>query len=275
MKRKKYVEDYFYLEKNNDIRRYKKNNTKNKKMGKIIFFDRVTKKGLIYISCVLFIALVFVANIVGSKIKYVNNNYDAYNSVNYKDNRSYINSLVDTYNNADIVGALSIKNKKGDSYLTTPFAKTYNNEFYKDHDLYKKSNLLGGSFLDCSINLNNGIIPKNIVIYGCDLYKKSPFNKIRSFEDKEIFENNNIIELKFKNMTLYYEIFAFSEQEKFIEDKIEFKSNMEFLEYINDIEESAKYFTDISEENEILTLSTSFNKLNNNVYKLHAKKINY
>lgn len=277
MKRKKYVEDYFELDKKYRGKNRKLNIQKNKKMGKIIFLKKASKRKLIYIALFLCALLVLISNVFGIYAK--NGGYESLDSVmkqsiEYVDNRNFINSLSDIYGNSDIIGFLSIKNAKGDSYLTTPFAKNYDSEFYRNHDLYKNLSNVGGSYLHKEINLNKEVAPRNLVIYGSDLYKNSPFNKIRFFNDEEIFKTNNIVEIKFANGTLYYEIFAFlEEKENLYNDKIKFKNAEEFMQYIKYIENNAKYFTNVSEDDDILTISTDFNKLNNNSYKLYAKKI--
>lgn len=275
MKRKKYVEDYFeFGNYSRGIRNIAKQKNK-KKSGNITALKKVSKLRLFFIACFLFVLIVCITNIVGETIEKSDITYKIeQSSFDFIDNTRFINSLVKTYGNSDIIGFLSIQNSDGNSYLTTPFAKTNDNEFYKNHNLYKELNSAGGAYIDYKINLDAGGLPKNMIIYGTDLYKKSPFNKIRLFDDEQIFQNNNIVEVKLKNTTLYYEIFAFLEMDKKLNnDKINFKNEEEFLEYTNMIEENAKHFTSVSEDDEILTLVTSYNKLNDNAYKLYAKRI--
>lgn len=289
-KYKKYIEDYFELNDNYRINERKtQENDKNKadNFSKNLNQSTVLKlpnKFIVLIMLVSSIAsLIIIINFIADSYKnsttfnqFKNSNVESIKTATQevKENTNFINYLVNSYNNDDILCFLSIVDKDGASHISFPVVKTSDNSFYKNRGLNKNFDTSGSAFMDYQVNLDNGNIPKNIVIYANDLYKRSPFHNLKLLNDEKLYENINVIEIKFKDRTVYYEIFAFLEEtEQFSENPIDFKNETEFLRYMSYVEANAKYFNGISQDDDIITLSTNYNKLNGNIYKVYGKKI--
>lgn len=121
---------------------------------------------------------------------------------------SPIEDLISTYNNSDIIAELKITSIG----LSEVITKTSNNEFYLNHNIYKKNSSLGNPYIDYR-NGNNLDKERQINIYGHNTYKKSikdkyPFSKLESYLDKDTFNNSDYIYLYTKDKLIKYEVYA-------------------------------------------------------------------
>ena len=156
-----------------------------------------------------------------------------------------------------------------------PVVKGTNNSFYLNHSFDKSKNSAGWIFADYKNKFDN--TDKNIVIYGHNMRDGSMFGSMLNILDTKWYENeeNTNITLYTENEKCIYKIFSIYKIES--EDyyiKTEFSDDINFEQFVNTIKKrSIKEFnTDVSKDDNILTLSTC---ANNNKYRvvLHAKKI--
>lgn len=101
--------------------------------------------------------------------------------------------------NNDFVAWIQIPNTK----IDYPVLQTLNN-FYLNHDFYKKKSPLGSIFMD-SVNTKND---KNIVLYGHHMKSGKMFAFINKYSKKEIFNENKLIEFDTEEKLSDYEIIA-------------------------------------------------------------------
>lgn len=173
--------------------------------------------------------------------------------------------------NNETIAWLKINNTN----IEYPVVKGTNNSFYLNHSFDKSKNSAGWIFADYKNKFDN--TDKNIVIYGHNMRDGSMFGSMLNILDAKWYENeeNTNITLYTENEKCIYKVFSIYKIES--EDyyiKTEFSDDNNFEQFVNTIKKrSIKEFnTDVSKDDNILTVSTC---ANNNKYRvvLHAKKI--
>lgn len=157
-----------------------------------------------------------------------------------------------------------------------PVVKTTNNDFYLTHSFDKSYNSAGWIFADYKNKLDG--TDKNIVIYGHNRRDGTMFASLKNILKEEWYNNpeNQYITLTTVDKNEIYQVFSIYQTE--VEDyyiTTEFASDSEFEKLINTVKGRSikEYETEVTKDDQILTLSTC---ANNNNYRvvLHAKKIN-
>ena len=165
--------------------------------------------------------------------------------------------------------------KVNNTNIEYPVVKESNNSFYLNHSFDKSNNSAGWIFADSRNKFDN--TDKNIVIYGHNMKDNSMFGSLKNILNSDWYDNeeNTNITLYTENEKCIYKVFSIYKIES--EDyyiKTEFSDDNNFEQFVNTIKKrSIKEFnTDVSKDDNILTLSTC---ANNNKYRvvLHAKKI--
>lgn len=165
--------------------------------------------------------------------------------------------------------------KVNNTNIEYPVVKGTNNSFYLNHNFDKSNNSAGWIFADYRNKFDN--TDKNIVIYGHNMKDNSMFGSLKNILNSDWYDNeeNTNITLYTENEKCIYKVFSIYKIES--EDyyiKTEFSDDNNFEQFVNTIKKrSIKEFnTDVSKDDNILTLSTC---ANNNKYRvvLHAKKI--
>lgn len=173
--------------------------------------------------------------------------------------------------NSDAVAWIKVNNTN----IEYPVVKGSNNSFYLNHSFDKSNNSAGWIFADYRNKFDN--TDKNIVIYGHNMKDNSMFGSLKNILNSDWYDNeeNTNITLYTENEKCIYKIFSIYKIES--EDyyiKTEFSDDNNLEQFVNTIKKrSIKEFnTDVSKDDNILTLSTC---ANNNKYRvvLHAKKI--
>lgn len=165
--------------------------------------------------------------------------------------------------------------KVNNTNIEYPVVKESDNSFYLNHSFDKSNNSAGWIFADYRNRFDN--TDKNIVIYGHNMKDNSMFGSLKNILNSDWYDNeeNTNITLYTENEKCIYKVFSIYKIES--EDyyiKTEFSDDNNFEQFVNTIKKrSIKEFnTDVSKDDNILTLSTC---ANNNKYRvvLHAKKI--
>ena len=165
--------------------------------------------------------------------------------------------------------------KVNNTSVEYPVVRATNNSFYLNHSFDKSKNSAGWIFADYKNKFDN--TDKNIVIYGHNMKDNSMFGSLKNILNSDWYDNeeNTNITLYTENEKCIYKVFSIYKIES--EDyyiKTEFSDDNNFEQFVNTIKKrSIKEFnTDVSKDDNILTLSTC---ANNNKYRvvLHAKKI--
>ena len=173
--------------------------------------------------------------------------------------------------NSDIVAWLKVNGTN----IETTVVKSTNNDYYLTHNFNKEYNSAGWIFADYKNKVDG--TDKNIVIYGHNMRDDSMFGSLKNILNSDWYDNeeNTNITLYTENEKCIYKVFSIYKIES--EDyyiTTEFENDKKFEQFVNTIKKrSIKEFDiDVSESDNILTLSTC---ANNNKYRvvLHAKKI--
>ena len=193
----------------------------------------------------------------------MNSNSDS--NVSYKVDFEKIKEI-----NSDAVGFLKV-NGTNVEYIVV---QGKDNEYYLTHNLKKEKNKAGWIYVDYKNQIDGN--DKNLVIYGHNRRNGTMFSSLKNVLNKEWYnkeENRKIIFLN-EEEQFVYEVFSIYQIK--VEDyyaKTNFKTEEEWMEFINKIKaRSIKDFgISVGKEDNILTLSTCSN---NNAYRivLHAVK---
>lgn len=170
---------------------------------------------------------------------------------NIQNSEKVLNLFKKEYSNDDIFSIIEIPGTN----IKFPVAQSEDNEFYLDHDLNKKPNLMGTIFLD--YENSNKLTDNNSIIYGHNI--KNGFNELNKFLKQNYLLEYNKIYIYLFDETKEYEIISVYityTEDDYINPNIEKNS---FIETI--LEKSqVKKINYVNKENNILTLSTCANK---------------
>lgn len=174
--------------------------------------------------------------------------------------------------NSDTCGWLKVDGIE----IDMPVVQTDNNDYYLKYSFDKTYNLSGWAFVDYRDKLDD--TDKNIVIYGHNRRDNIMFSPLINILSKDWYNNedNKYVVYTPKDGTkTMYEIFSIYQTE--VEEyymQTDFKNDAEYQTFLETIKNRSikKYDTDISTNDQIITLSTCGN---NSKYRviLHAKRL--
>ena len=151
-----------------------------------------------------------------------------------------------------------------------PVVQGKDNDFYLNHDFNKKESSSGAIFIDYKNNIEKD---KNIIIYGHNMRNKSMFQNLMKFKDKAFWKENSKIILTIGGKRYLYKIFSsYISNAKDLDLKINFKSEDEYLKYIDSIKKKSIFHRDIDIKSNyrIITLSTCSYEEDNNRMIIHG-----
>lgn len=173
--------------------------------------------------------------------------------------------------NNDTVGWIQVSGTN----INYPFVQTKNNNYYLTHSFNKNNNSAGWVFLDYRNNLSN-IEEHNTIIYAHGRYDSTMFGSLRNILTNDWLKDptNHIIKLSTEYENTLWQVFSVYKIPTTSDYlKITFKTNEEYIEFIDLIKNRSHYNfnTTVNNNDRILTLSTCYNKKEKVV--LHAKLI--
>lgn len=170
--------------------------------------------------------------------------------------------------NSDVVGWLRVNNTKANY----PITQYTDNEFYLEHDIYKRKVITGWVFMDYRNDAVN--MDKNTIIYGHNLISGYMFGDLKNTTNKDWYTNpdNQIItfntlekEMRWKIISMY--------RTNYTTDylKTGFFNDEAFMNFVNMIKERSIYNFNVpvDADAKILTLSTCTGS-NNRRMVIHA-----
>lgn len=206
------------------------------------------------------------------KAKKPKNKFDPYfDYINYPlINVDFMNLLK---TNSDTVAWIQIKGTK----INYPVVQTDNNNFYLNHDYYRKYNDAGWVFMDYR---NNSDLSdnKNTIIYAHSRVDGSMFHTLRNTLEKKWFDNkdNRIIKISTPEYNASYLIFSsYKTNAESYYLTTDFNSDEEFEYWLKKIKKRSKFNfnTEVYKEDSILTLSSCYTA-NGIRMAVHARLIN-
>lgn len=142
-----------------------------------------------------------------------------------------------------------------------PVVHGEDNSYYLNHDIEGKTSRAGAIFLDyrIAVNEDSTIDDINTVIYGHHMKNGSMFASLKRYKDSSFLEENPYIYLDTVNGRRKYQIFSvFVTKTDFQYTKINFSSDNEYLQYLQEINNKSMNSTNIElkSTDKIITLST-------------------
>ena len=121
----------------------------------------------------------------------------------YYKNETNLDSVREKYGNNEIIAELYIPDLI-DVYL----ARANDNEYYLNHNLYRKKDIKGSEYMDYRV----GIDSKQINLYGHNSSTFNiPFRKLEKFLDQDFFESHPYVIMTFDGEERAYEILSIKE----------------------------------------------------------------
>lgn len=187
-----------------------------------------------------------------------------------------IDNLREYYDNTDIKGIISIEK---DNEFNYPVTQSIDNDYYLNHDYYKKYDSYGAIYADYRSDLDNS---KKIIIYGHSSSKREvPFNKLENYENKDYYNKNKYLTLETKTNTYRYEIFSvYIETNDFTYMNMNFDNKGDWYAHILGLQKKSIYSTDIvlDMDEDILILqtcskNTSYQNYNNKYLLIVSRRV--
>ena len=154
------------------------------------------------------------------------------------------------YKNNDIVARLEIPD-----LFNILIVQDTDNEFYLDHNLYRKKDTKGTEYLDYRVTTES----KQINIYGHNSRTYNiPFRKLEKFLDKDFFDTHEYIVLQTFNTKRIYRIFSIKEDNGDYEHMKVKKTGDEFVEHIEILMKDSIHTREVKydEDSNLLILQT-------------------
>ena len=182
--------------------------------------------------------------------------------------------------NADIKGWLTIKGTE----INNPVYQSTNNTYYQNHNMLKEKSRYGALFFDKNSTIERETTSKNITIYGHNSTNGTMFDELDSYHSLSFYKNNPVVELKTLYQQNEYLVFAAFITNADAKDdngqiynyvRTDFKDSKDFSAFINEAKKRSLITVpvNISDDAEILTLSTRSNEFDNARFVVMAKKI--
>ena len=163
-----------------------------------------------------------------------------------------INKLKSEYNNNEIVMYIEVPNA-----FTIPVVQTENNEYYLNHDIYRKESSEGAVFLDYR---NKSINDRKLIIYGYNkLDKTMPLSKLLEYKNESFFKNHHDINIYTDSGHKVYKVFSvYTEKEDFDYVNLNGYTGLGYYEHLLKLKEKSLYETGVSveEDSKVLIIST-------------------
>ena len=158
--------------------------------------------------------------------------------------------------------------------INYPFVQAKDNKYYLTHSFDKSYNSAGWIFLDYRNNINS--LSKNTIIYAHGRLDKTMFGSLKNILNSDWLNdtNNYVVKLSTETENTLWQIFSvyhIPTTSDYIQ--VNFSSNEEFTNWANMLinRSSHNFNTNVSENDNVLTLSTCYN--DNEKVVLHAKLI--
>lgn len=155
-----------------------------------------------------------------------------------------------------------------------PVVKGIDNDFYIDHDIYKRPARAGSIFMDFR---NEGLGEDiHTILYGHNMRDGSMFKNLVSYNDEDFLLNHNIIEFHTIYEETKWEIFSvYSTETDFYYIETNFPTINDYASFLKSIKDRSFFDidVDVSIDDQILTLSTCSYETDDSRFVVHAKRL--
>ncbi len=255
---------------------------------------RSDDKKTIILKCVSIIAaLALIVSGTYLSVYYINDSVE-YNKLqnernNYENNRNDYTKNEDNQfskfdylktQNSDIVGWITIPNTEVDN----PVYQTIDNQYYVNHDMYKKDNEYGAIFLDYRCDIDPKSLSQSQIIYGHNMRRGSMFGTLKEYRELDFYKQNPLIYFDSLYEQRVYKIFAImvvndGEDNTFgytyTAYRTTFTSDADFNSWLEHSRERSLFDipVDVNSQDEILVLSTCCYDYDNARFVLLARLV--
>ena len=159
------------------------------------------------------------------------------------------------HQNTETVGWIQVNGTN----INYPIVQHSNNEYYLDHDFYKRNTNIGWVFADYRNNFND--LDNNTIIYAHNLINRTMFGQLPYLLRKnwQLNKNNQYIKLTTKKEKMIWQIFSVYKIAPTIDYlQVRFYSPENYQSFLNNIKNRSAYNfnTSITNKDKIITLST-------------------
>lgn len=183
------------------------------------------------------------------------------------------------YSNTDLVGILNVP---GTEINNEPVVQYSNNEFYLNRDIHRKKDIIGTTFLDYRVDIDDS---KKILIYGHNSPTLNPpFKQLEKYYNEDFAKKNRLIKLTTPEAEYTFEIFSAyidaTELHNFSYMNVNFADDETWLAHLNHLKSNSWYDfdTELNASDRILVVQTctyhsKYKKYANKRFVLIAKQI--
>ena len=183
------------------------------------------------------------------------------------------------YSNTDLVGILNVP---GTEINNEPVVQYSNNEFYLNRDIHRKKDIIGTTFLDYRVDIDDS---KKILIYGHNSPTLNPpFKQLEKYYNEDFAKKNRLIKLTTPEAEYTFEIFSAyidaTELHNFSYMNVSFADDETWLAHLNHLKSNSWYDfdTELNASDRILVVQTctyhsKYKKYANKRFVLIAKQI--
>jgi sortase B len=173
--------------------------------------------------------------------------------------------------NDETVGWITVPNTSVDY----PVMKTVDNDYYLNHDFLRSRSDGGSIFMDFR---NSGAgTDRHTILYGHNMRDGSMFQGLMNYKERSFFDNNRFITFTNLYEEIEWEIFsAYVTDTNFYYIETRFRSNRDFVNFLSKLQEKSMFqqMIELTEEDQVLTLSTCSYEFDDARFVIHARKAN-
>ncbi|HCS73519.1 MAG TPA: SrtB family sortase [Clostridiales bacterium] len=172
--------------------------------------------------------------------------------------------------NKDVVGWISIPN----TVIDYPVVQAEDNNFYLRRNIHGEKATAGTIFMDYKSNaLAEG---GHIILYGHHMRNGTMFKDLVKYKEEDFFQNHENIQYNTLTKEMEWEVFSvYISKADFNYRLTEFSSEMKYLEFLHKLEDKSMFKKEIelSEDDQILTLSTCTYEYDDARLVVHARRV--
>lgn len=202
---------------------------------------------LLFVSFLCFSILFFSSVFYDDTPSLTSNDFEVFDD--HDDN--LLENLRSKYHNDEIIAFLDIP-----GVLQASVAKADDNDFYLNHDLYRKKEKRGSVFMD----YRNSVDDRKILIYGHNSdYRKAVFSDLVNYNNKSYYNNHSVFYLYTDRGKQKYRIFSsYIEAEDFDYVNLDDFHGLSWYDHILKLKNKSFYDTNVSvsKDSKIVILQT-------------------
>lgn len=202
------------------------------------------------------------------------NNSSTNNNTNTQNATSYINVNLNYYiqKNPETVGWIQVNGTN----INYPIVKHSDNDYYLEHDFYKRKTNIGWIYADYRNNFQS--FDSNTIIYGHNLINRTMFGSVPYLLQKNWFkdEYKQYIKISTKTTNTIWQIFSVYKIEPTTDYlQTNFNSTENYQEFLNTLKNRSvhQFNIELNDKDKIITLSTC-DDIGTKRVVVHAKLIN-